>query len=331
MDSSLAAPAMPKFRGIVTSQLTDTDAILSAGGRQCTFRFAPDEATDVARLIGDLHVGGLTPEELATRSRRIADKVPLLLADFNLLRLLIESDPRRAAVATSGAQLYRDIRRIAERTAARSARSEFLRALVEQRATRRQLIGYALEYYWIVRAAPGLIGPALGWAASTAERSLLQDFLKSELGHDRFLEASLKAAGLGDAEIEQHQPLPATFSLAAALGVHARQHPLSFKASLFLFERAQPAFIDAFDARCAALGLPQAFYRPLRAHADLNDTYRHDDISRQLMTLDTAIDPEACTVTKRNVSLMVETLVRQEHTILAYYADDSAPMPRIFH
>ncbi|MFP3747507.1 hypothetical protein SB816_31075, partial [Achromobacter sp. SIMBA_011] len=68
-----------------------------------------------------------------------------------------------------------------------------------------------------------------------------------------------------------------------------------------------------------------------RAHADLNDTYRHEDISRQLMALDTAIDPEACTVTKRNVSLMVETLVRQEHAILAYYADDSAPLPRIFH
>ncbi|WP_231420460.1 iron-containing redox enzyme family protein [Sphingomonas sp. Leaf205] len=242
---------------------------------------------------------------------------------------MVESEPRTEGLV-SGAQLYREIRRIAERVTQRVARSAFHTALVEHRATREQLIGYALEYFYIVKAAPGLIGPALATARTQRERDLLQGFLKSELGHDAFLACALEAVGLTPAELEAHQPLPTTFALCAALGVYARQHPLSFKAVLFLFEVAQVAFVDAFDDRCRELDLPAAFYLPLRDHADLNADYEHADISRDLMALEGVVDREATVVVKRNVALMIETMILQEEQILTFYAQPRAAIARIF-
>ena len=266
---------------------------------------------------------------MMSRSPDIAEQIPALLGDFERLRLLVESDPEAGAGTRTGVQLYREVLRLADRVAGRVARSAFYNALREGRADRAQIIGYGLEYYWIVKAAPGFIGPALGFAKAAEERALLQDFLKSELGHDKYLGEALKAVGITSEQLEAHQPLPTTFALGASLGVYARQHPLSFKASLFLFERAQPSFIDAFDDRCRALGLPEAFYLPLREHADLNSEYDHADISRSLMSLEHAVDSEACAIVKRHVSLMLETMIQQEEQILAYYRQRN-PIPRIF-
>lgn len=336
MDSTLAGPHMPRFRPGVRADAGTTGATLVLGARRCSFDYAEDAAPAVGRLFDFLREGGLTNTDLAAQAPEIAAHIPALLEEFDGQRLLAESDPARVPAARSGAQLYRDVRRVAERTAGRVARSRFYHALVEGRASRPQLIGYALEYHALVQCAPGVIGAALGMAHSPAESALLQDFLTSELGHDRFLAEALASVGVSAEQLALHQPLPSTFALCASLGVYARQHPLSFKACLFLFERAQPDFIDAFDLRCRELGLPEAFHAPLRAHADLNNDYDHEDISRALMALEPALDMESCAVTKRHVSIMIETMIAQEEQILDYYGRnrDTDPfpdlVPRIF-
>lgn len=330
MDSVLAGPIKPKFRDGVRAVIAGSGAEITFGARHCAFDFPEEHAPALSWLFRQLETGGLTPGELESRAPEIAVQIPRLLVDLDRLRLLHESDPRPVDGLCSGLQLYREVRRMADRTTDRLATSAFYRALVEHRVTREQLVGYALEYYVIVVAAPGLIGPALSTAHTPAERALIQDFLKSELGHDRFLSSALGAVGVPLSKIELHQPLPSTFALCASLGVYARQHPLSFKASLFLFERAQPDFIDAFDDHCRHLELPQEFYMPLRRHAEINSGYDHEDISRELMALEGAVDLEAGTVVKRHVSILVETLLQQEAQILEYYGRADARIPRIF-
>ena len=331
MQQTLPVPTKPKFREAVSTAFRVNEAELSLGGScRCSFEFSETERDAVNRLMSDLGSGGFTPSELVARSPEIAEQIPNLLIDFDRLRLLIESDSETAGITLSGVQLYREVRRLADRLIRRVAKSAFYNALLNGQATRQQLIGYALEYYWIVQAAPGLIAPALATARSAKERALLQDFLKSELGHDRFLRKSLESVGLFDG-VEDHQPLPSTFCLGASLGVYARQHPLSFKACLFLFEEARPEFVDAFDDRCRALDLPSAFYLPLRQHADINTDFNHEDISRSLMELENALDFETCTVVKRHVALAIETMIQQEEQILSYYGGQSAQMPRLFN
>ncbi|MEG3164363.1 iron-containing redox enzyme family protein [Sphingomonas sp. PB2P19] len=329
MDTTIAGLSQPKFRPGVTTEVGPNEATLRMRETKCAFAFETAEAPAVARLMDHLAAGGVAIDTMIASVPEIAEKVPALLQQFDAIRMLVESEPRTEGLM-SGAQLYREIRRIAERVTHRVARSTFHTALVEGRATRNQLIGYALEYFYIVKAAPGLIGPALATARTPRDRDLLQGFLKSELGHDAFLARALEAVGLTAAELEAHQPLPATFALCAALGVYARQHPLSFKAVLFLFEVAQTAFVDAFDERCRALDLPAAFYLPLRDHADLNADYDHADISRDLMALEAVVDREAAVVVKRHVALMIETMIQQEEQILAFYAQPRATVARLF-
>lgn len=330
MDSTLTGLAKPKFRPSVSVVVHGGGVEISLGERRCAFDVEAHDAPAVSRLMAHLAAGGQSIDDLAAGSPEIAGRIPGLLQDFDALRLLVESELSGADGVIGGAQLYREVRRLAERLTRRVAKSAFQRALVERRATRAQLIGYALEYYWIVKMAPGLIGPALATAQTPAERALIQDFLRSELGHDRFLGEALEAAGVTPAELEDHQPLPATFAIGASLGVYARQHPLSFKAVLFLFERAQPAFIDAFDDRCRELGLPEAFHGPLRAHADLNSDYDHEDISRALMALCPVVDRESAVVVKRHVALLIESMIQQEEEILAYYGRQRDRIPRNF-
>jgi hypothetical protein len=320
----------PGFRQGVSVDLRAAEATISLAARQCSFEFPEEVRPAVVQLLKDLDIGGYTPSDLKNRAPEIAGHIPALIADFSQLRLLTESEPNASTHAISGSQLYRELRRVAHRVTSRAARSAFYRALVEDRAQVRQIIGYGLEYYWLVRSAPGLIAPALASAHCPAERRLLEGFLASEIGHDKFIGAALQAAGVAPESLDRHQPLAATFALGASLGVYARQHPISFKACLFILEEARPEFIDAFDRRCESLGLPPSFYLPLREHADLNAEYDHGDISADLLAFEGAVDTETCTVVKRHLALLIETIVQQEEQILDYYGRSDTPMPRIF-
>jgi hypothetical protein len=320
----------PGFRKGVKVILEADEAAISLGERQCSFEFSHELHSAVSRFLNDLERGGYTIFDLKERAPEIADQVPELLADFGQLRFLTEFQTDESKRVISGVQLYRELRRVANRVTNRVAQSEFYRALIENRITSRQLIGYGLEYYWLVRCAPGIIAPSLASTHSVEERRLLEAFLSSEIGHDKFIGAALRAVGLSTGDLENHQPLPATFAIGASLAVYARQHPMSFKACLFLLEEARPEFIDAFDQRCMTLGLPAAFYLPFREHANLNADYDHGDISRDLLALAGTVDVESSTVVKRHVALMVETIVQQESQILDYYGRPDAPMPRIF-
>jgi hypothetical protein len=320
----------PGFRRGVEVDLRDSEAVISLAARTCSFDFPEQVRSAVAGFLRDLETGGYVLSDLQGRAPDIADQVPGLIGEFGRLRLLTESGTGASAKLIDGTQLYRELRRVANRVTNRVASSAFYRALVEGRAQARQLIGYGLEYHWLVRSAPGLIAPALASAHGLAGRRLLEEFLASEIGHDKFIGAALQSVGITPDELERHQPLPSTFALGASLGVYARQHPISFKACLFVMEETRPEFIDAFDRRCVELGMPSSFYLPLRQHADLNSEYDHGDISGDLLALEGAVDAETCMVVKRHLALLIETMVQQEEHILSYYGRTDTPMPRIF-
>lgn len=321
---------MPKFRDNTHLKIDSDQVEIRRGSTQCTFEIHSDERHAVSVLLENLLSGNLTEDELKEQSPEIAEKISSLLDELYDLRFLSESNQHLSTFVVSGVQLYREVLRMADRLINRSSKSRFYRALVEKSATRDQLIGYALEYWWIVNSAPAIIGSALAAANSFAEQTQLQDYLNSELGHDKFLAKALKSVGITDVQLAQHEPLPSSFSLSAALGVYARQHPLSFKACLFLFERAQPEFIAAFEKRCQELDLSAEFFGPLSLHADINEDYKHGDISRTLLEFNHAVDLESASVVKRHVFIMVETLIEQESEILDFYGRPSALIPRIF-
>jgi hypothetical protein len=195
---------------------------------------------------------------------------------------------------------------------------------------RAALIGYALEYFYIVRAAPGLIAPSLGHAEPMKVQKLLQGFLASELNHDDMLRQSLNAVSIRTDNLDYLQPLPATFALCASLGVYARQHPLSFKALLFLFEQPSVSFHLELANYCRDTGVPEGFWQPIARHATINDEFDHEDISLSLLSEIEAISPEEQMTVKKHVMLAIETMVLQENQILDYYGRQTVVQPRVF-
>jgi hypothetical protein len=253
-----------------------------------------------------------------------------VLSALDSLGLLTETSLPEPAGVVSGRQLYRELRRFADRLYDRVIEGRFHRAMTFGGITRNQLVGYALEYYHLVRQAPRVLAPALAKEEPGELPGLLQDFLASELHHDRMLETSLKAVGITREQLRRMQPLPATFALIASIGAYAAQNPLTFKAMLYLFEEPSPEFNEAFAEACQAEGLPDAFVRPILAHAQLNDEGDHGDISAQLLAEVPVVGPEEQHTVRKHLAIVIETLAQQEKEILEYYGRPDALVPRIF-
>jgi hypothetical protein len=296
----------------------------------CRISFPAEAAAEAVLLLGLLRTGGKTRSQIAGECPGFAPRLPQIIADFDHLGLLCESDPAVKGVVYSGAQVYRELARFAERVKLQASRSAFLHAMDEGTITRSQLVGYALEYWQLVHRAPALLAPALGNVETRSTRDLLLDFYVSELHHERMLEAALSAAEFDVARLSTWQPLPMTFALCATLGALARQYPLAFKSVLFLFEQPYPEFNASLLVACTRLGLPDGFSGPIVQHSRLNEGGHHDDISRALLEEVPVIGDVELRELKKHVAVVVEQMVLQEDAILRYYASPGSLQSRFF-
>ena len=182
---------------------------------------------------------------------------------------------------------------------------------------KQQLISDARDSYHVTHFCPQLLAPALANCESSATKKLLQEFFVSELYHDQLMIKSLQSVGMTTQEIEQMQPLPMTFSVCSSLGLFARQHPLSFKAALLIFEEDDPNFGELFIKSCQALNLPKDFYQPILLHSKINEDGAHDDITRVLLSEISTVTPAEQIIVKKNLTVLLESLVLRTQEILS--------------
>lgn len=317
----------PRFRSGVVLDFDDAGVECLYREQSCRIDF---EGAEGRHLIELLTEGGRTREELEAACPGLDGQVAEVLSALDTLGLLTESQLPPPDGVVTGRQLYADLRRVADRVYDRVVAGRFQQAMLDGTITREQLIGYALEYYHLVKLAPRLVAPALAKEEPGRVSELLQDFFVSELHHDRMLESSLRAVGIGPDQLAVMQPLPSTFALCVSLGAYAAQNPLTFKAMLYLFEEASPEFNAAFAEACRAKGLPDGFVRPILAHARLNDEGDHGDISAELLAEVPAVGPEEQHTVRKHLAIVVETVAVQDEEILSYYGSPDATIPRIF-
>jgi thiaminase len=318
----------PRFRPGVTIAVEGDAVHLDYREQGCTLE-VPRHTAELKSLVEALGRGRSTAAELLRDHEALADALPGMLRELDALGLLLDAAPPLPAMK-SGAQLYRDLVRFVERAKLKTASSEFYRGLVEGTLSERQLIGYAIEYYHLVYQAPTLLAPALASLETPKTRNLLIRFYESELNHDRFLTAALRSVGVSEDLLLKTTPLPSTFALCASLAAYARQHMLTFKAALFLFEQPYEEFNSAFRTHCARVGMPKKFFESIVRHAELNESEEHEVISERLLADVPCVASEEQTVVKKHIGILVETLARQEREILTYYGNPSNPSPRLF-
>jgi hypothetical protein len=318
----------PRFRPGV--QLIQEDNGLTIDYREQSCSVVADSQGVLQAFVDTLKQGDVSIGELKRRHVELAPEIDGLIEEFDRLGLLTESAFSLPDGCLSGEEFYHRIRKFAAETIEAKSKSRLYQGLCDRSLPRSALIGYALEYFYIVREAPGLIAPSLGHAEPVKVQKLLQGFLASELNHDDMLRQSLRAVSIRTDNLDHVVPLPATFALCASLGVYARQHPLSFKSLLFLFEQPSVSFHIELANYCREKGMPEGFWRPIARHATINDEFDHEDISLSLLSEIEAVSPEEQMTVKKNVMLAIETMVMQENQILDYYGKQTTVKPRIF-
>jgi hypothetical protein len=319
----------PRLRESVTRQMHGEACILRYHEQEYEIELAVETQTEATRLLEMLHRGGHSLEELSQKFPALSEEVGRFCRDLDRFGLLTET-LSQPVEAKRGAQFYRELERFTERVKRTYNARPYYQGLMSGTINREQLIGYALEYYHIVRMCPGLLAPSLAHHESRKTCHILQNFFVSELNHDELLERSLAAVGIHRRELDRLVPLPMTFSVCCSLGVYARQHPMSFKAALFLFEEPDGDFNAAFKKRCDDVGLPAAFYTPIFEHASINEEGEHDHISETLFAEVPCIADEEQHVVKRHIGILVESLVLMEQQLVNYYGKPGSVIPRAF-
>ena len=320
----------PLFKDNVFFRYKDTEVEIFNRTQGCAIALEPQYKTEIVQLLRLLQVGGKTLPELEQVCPNIKGNIPELLSNLEQRDLLIETQSKVTSQMMSGDRFYHDLCQFVDRHKQKFPPSPFTQRMIDGTITKHQLIGFALESYHVTHMCPRLLAPSIAKYESPATQQILQDFFVSELHHDRLIENSLKSIGIELEQIQRMQPLPMTFALCSSLGVFAQQHPLSYKAALMLFEQDDPTFHELFKQQCDVLGLPPEFYKPILLHASINEDGEHGDIAKLLFAEISYISPEEQLLVKRNMAIVLESMVKRTHEILDYYGNTDNPIPRCF-
>lgn len=330
MLSSQVLLQQPVFKDHVFIQFKNTEIEIHYRGQGCSIAMPSEYKKEIMQLLRLLQIGGMSLEQLSQVCAKIQEDIPELLTELDRRGFLKETHQENVSQGVSGQQFYRELCRFLERLKQQFPPSPFNQKMADGTMTKNQLIGYALESYHVTHLCPRLLAPSLAKNESLKTQKLLQDFFVSELHHDRLIEKSLKSVGITDQQLQQMQPLPMTFAVCSTLGVFAQQHPLSFKSTLLLFEEDDLMFHQLYKQQCQALELPPEFYQPILLHASINEEGGHEDITKILLDEVAYVSPEEQLVVKKNLSVLLESMVCRTQEILNYYGNPNQIIPRCF-
>jgi hypothetical protein len=321
----------PVFKDRVLLKFQNNEIEIRYDNQGCSLSIPPEYYAETIKLFRLLQIGGFSLNQLSEACPEIREDIPELITDFTRRGFLTETQQEIEILGLSGRQFYRELYRFIEHQKRQFSHSPFSEKMADGTITKEQLIGYTLESYHITHLCPRLLAPSLANHESLTTQKILQDFFVSELNHDKLIENSLKSIGIKFEQIEKMQPLPMTFSICASLGIFAVQHPLSFKAALLIFEQDDKRFHELFKQQCDAKELPAEFYKPMLLHAGINEEGEHEDITRALFSEISYVAPAEQVLVKKNMAILIESLVKRTHEILDYYGNPNNAIPRCFN
>lgn len=320
----------PSFKERVVCKFQDAGVEIRDRDRGCFITVSSEDRQEFARLLKLLQTGGMSSEQLAQACPQFREQIDELLIEFDRRGLLAKPQSYETSSVITGRQFYQELTRFLDRLKSQFPPSSFLQQMARGNIDLNQMLGYVLESYHVTHLCPRLLAPCLANYESATTQKLLQDFFVSELHHDRLMENSLTSLGIKEEQIKQMQPLPMTFAVCSTLGVFARQDPLSFKAALILFEEDDEKFHELFQQQCQALKLPAEFYQPILLHARINEEGAHDRLTEMLLAEVPYVTTEEQLVVKKNMAVLMESMVLRTHEILDYYGNDNNIIPRCF-
>ncbi|MCT8342114.1 hypothetical protein LG003_04255 [Photorhabdus kleinii] len=273
----------------------------------------------LGNFLSDLKAGGKTQAELKAAHPVLSDEIEDIIEQLDNHYLLTESHYPNISGTLSGKQFANQLKRYSRVWHAQLGTSALYTAMSEGRATRSQLISFAIEYYHIVKAAPFIIASAMSHKCPDPVFQGIKQLFLEEHDHETLLLKALSAAGIPEEQVKETTPLSSTFSVFCTLGTFARQHLLSFISALFLFEEPYPEFNDVFVTTCQSLDLPEKFWKPIIDHSAINEEGGHHLITDELLEHISAISAEETRVILVHIMTLLETMKIWDAQICSSY------------
>ncbi|OPA96818.1 hypothetical protein BFW87_10880 [Pseudomonas fluorescens] len=322
MQTSIKRFNYPKLRhGVVYTQIANEHHL---DYRKQSIVLEQDDTASLNRVIQDLQQGTLTTEAFYTKHAADYpdDQLEVLIADLDKNYLLTEGQYPQIQGVLSGVEFAKKLKLLTSALHGKIGNSTLYEKMRDGSATRSQLIGFAIEYYHIVKSAPKVISPALAHNSPADVYQGIKQLFLEEHDHESLLANALSHVGVERAQLAMTSPLDTTFAIYSTLGVYARQHIISFISALFLFEEPYPEFNKLFVESCSRLELPEAFWKPIIGHSDVNSDADHGAITDSLLVHYSAISEEECRVTLIHICALLELMAAWDKQICTHYGSD---------
>ena len=189
------------------------------------------------------------------------------------------------------------------------------------------IVGWSFEYYNVTKMAHDAIIALVPGSLGAIKRQAIE-FFNEEYRHDRLMLRALEALGFTAEQIDAAIPLPATQCLINMLSHWAKTDPLSYMASLFIYEGETADYAPYTDA-LREHGMPDDFVRGQEVHNSINVDGGHGDESREFLGLIDFVSAGDVRRVEANLQqlLRVEALVHAQ--ILDYYRAPTIGIPRV--
>lgn len=313
---------LPRLRKGVAITVIDTGISLHYHEQGCDIAVTPQAKKNLISFLNKLAQGNYSIQKLM---EIFPDKRGFccteIIQHLDKLGLIDDGVQTQPAGALSGEDFYYTrLLPVIRKWQYNCGDSPLYRRMTSGEITKNEIIGFAMEYYHLVKMSSAIISPALSHNVNDKIRSLLLTLFVEEYDHDKMLLACLAAVDIDESTLLSRQPLPATFMANASLGVYARQHLPSFFSALLLFETPSHTFNKAFINACHTNGLPENFYHPIIKHSDINEEGEHGLITLNLLKEIPVISVEEQNVILIHICSLIEMLFEEDKQIVNFYS-----------
>lgn len=205
--------------------------------------------------------------------------------------------------------------------------TDLTKKILDQKASKNLLMGFAFEYYHVTRRCHECLTPAIAKSHGNTKLKVF-DFFIEEYRHDKLLIKSLTSLGFDRTEIEDSLPLPYTQSIMNMLSKWAHTDILSFMAGIFIFEGTDYDSLAYKHALESYSELPEDFAKFQNTHGDINIEGDHGNVTRDFFIDIEYISEEDQQRVIKNIHLLNELQLRMHQNTIDYYDKENVKIPR---
>lgn len=191
------------------------------------------------------------------------------------------------------------------------------------------LYGMAIEHYYFLTLQTYFDSPILGIQTTGKIHELMMEFFHDEYRHDKIILKALNSIGINEQDLKESMPLPSTLALCNALAFWSRNDPYFFFLILGTLEGKDLAE-DTYIEVCKRIGLEQDFVKPIEAHANVNLTYQHGNLTRLIFKEIPHVDEFTFKHLKSQTHLFVEMYSNFYRDIWNHYSTTPSLLRNIY-